>query len=282
MTSSKNGDETEVRMRHSCIPVNLSSINEKLTKTQRAHIECTSFKWAMDISNNFSISGGLLWELVSRWDVRSRGVRVRDRIVPFTPVDVSFALGLSIVVVLKEGKNKAQRHLNGCAAILQIWAFNHLSLGKAPAVSRFSFPRVLNWPIIDRVVATEEELKYDIVNAALFEQGQQFVDVIDYHKLVDENKDFKERIAVLEYEVRMMKEARVNTPFEEEVVQDDRQLVNFITEDEVGTLAGDVGHNTSFNDDANVAENQSKSKSNMATRMRKKPRKHGKRTRLNL
>ncbi|XP_050915960.1 uncharacterized protein LOC127131064 [Lathyrus oleraceus] len=309
-----------------------------------------------------------------------RGLRVRDKIVPFTPVDVSFALGLSIVgkslvveedqqcetldlfkgaditinnirkqlryhkkklvnfvrlyillafaefyfpktgnkvftgfvkqlddldsldahswgivvynfvvsslceslVVLKEGKNKAQRHLNRCVAILQIWAFNHLSLGKAPTVSRFSFTRVLNWPIIDRVVATEEELKYDIVNAALFEQGQQFVDVINYHRLVAENKDFKERIAVLEYEVRMMIEARVNTPFEEEVVQDDRQLVNFITEDEVGTLVGDVGHNTPFNDDANVTENQSKSKSNMATRMRKKPRKPGKRTILNL
>ncbi|KAI5443449.1 hypothetical protein KIW84_012190 [Lathyrus oleraceus] len=195
-------------------------------------------------------------ELVSRWDVRSRGFRVRDRIVPFTPVDVSFALGLSIVgnkvftrfvkklddfdsldahswgivvynfvvsslcessVMLKEGKNKAQRHLNGRVAILQIWAFNHLSLGKAPPVSRFSFPR-----IIDRVVAIEEELKYDIVNASLFEQGQQFVDVIDYHRLVTENKDFKERIAVLEYEVRMMKEARVNTPLEDEVVQDSR------------------------------------------------------------
>lgn len=132
------------------------------------------------------------------------------------------------------------------------------------------------------MVATEEKLKYDIVNAALFEQGHQFVDVIDYHRLVVENKDFKERITILEYEVRMMKEARVNTPFEEEVVQDDRQLVNFITEDEVGTLSGDVGHNTPFNDDVNVAEDQSKSKSNMATRMRKKPRKHGKRTRLNL
>lgn len=72
------------------------------------------------------------------------------------------------------------------------------------------------------MVATEEELKYDIVNAALFEQGQQFVDVTDYHRLVAENKYFKEMIAVFEYEVRIMKEARVNTPFEEEVVQDDR------------------------------------------------------------
>lgn len=131
MTSSKNGDETEVsnrhkfkllfvyiivvglhcwlikffhelkvRMRHNCIPMNLSSINEKLTKTQRAHIECTPFKWAMGISNNFSISGGLLWELVSRWDVRSRGFRVRDRIVPFTPVDVFFLLDCLLLVSL--------------------------------------------------------------------------------------------------------------------------------------------------------------------------------------
>ncbi|KAI5398992.1 hypothetical protein KIW84_064382 [Lathyrus oleraceus] len=181
----------------------------------------------------------------------------------------------------------------------EIWAFNYLSLGKAPAVSRFSFPRVLNWlvislqkkniekafeknMIIDRVVATEEYLKYDIVNIALFEQGQQFVDVTDYQRLMADNKDFKEMIAGLEYEMRMMKEARVNTPFEDEVVQDDRHLVNFITEDEVETFAGDVRYNNPFNDDANVTENQSKSKSNMATRMRKKPRKHGKITRMNL
>ncbi|KAI5435617.1 hypothetical protein KIW84_022142 [Lathyrus oleraceus] len=236
MTSSKNGDETEVRMRHNCIPVNLSSINEKLTKTQHAHIECTPFKWAMDISNNFSISGGLLWELVSRWDVRSRGFRVRDRIVPFSTVGVSFALGLSIV-----GKSLVVEEDQQCETLdifkgTEIWAFNHLSLGKAPTVSMFSFPRVLNWlvismqkkniekafeknMIIDRVVATEEELKYDIINVALSEQGQQFMDVIDYHRLVAENKYFKERIIIFEYEVRMMKEARVNTPFEEEVVK---------------------------------------------------------------
>jgi hypothetical protein len=75
----------------------LSTINKSLTAAQRAHIECTPFKWALDISNDFSIAGGLLWELVRRWDKRSRGFMVRDRIVPFTPVDVCFALGLSIV-----------------------------------------------------------------------------------------------------------------------------------------------------------------------------------------
>ncbi|CAK8533675.1 unnamed protein product [Lathyrus sativus] len=351
----------------------------------------------MIISNNISISGGLLWESVSRWDVRSRGFKVRDRIVSVTPINVCFALGLSIVgkslvveenqqsqtldlfkgtevtiynirkqlhyqkkklvnfvrlyillafaefyfpkignkvftefikqlddldsldtfswglavynfivsslcessVVLKEGKNKAQRHLNGCAAILQIWGFNHLSLGKAPVVTMFSFPRVLNWSvitmqkkniekafdknmIIDRVVATEKELNYDIVNTALFEQGQQFGNLYDYQRLVDNNKDFKERIAALEEEVRMRKEARVNTPFQDEDVQDDRQLINFVTEYAVETSAGDVGHNTPLNDDTIVEENLSKSRSNIATRMRKKPRKHGKRTRMNL
>ncbi|KAI5382996.1 hypothetical protein KIW84_070414 [Lathyrus oleraceus] len=199
MTSSKNDYEIEVQMRHSYIPVNISSINEKLTTTQRAHIECNPFKWAMDISNNFSISGnkvftGFIKKLddLDALDTYSWGIAVYNFVVSSL---------CESSVVLKEGKNTTQRHLNGCAAILQ------------------------------------------------------FVDVTDYHKLVVENKDFKERISVLEYEVRIMKEARVNSPFEDEVVQDDRQLVNFITKDEVGTFAGDVGYNTPFNDDANVAEN---------------------------
>ncbi|KAL5080910.1 hypothetical protein RYX36_009331 [Vicia faba] len=68
--------------------------------------------------------------------------------------------------------------------------------------------------IIERVVETNEELKYDIINAALFEHEQQSVDVHDYKSLVADNKDFKERISIVEDEMRMMKEARVNTLFE--------------------------------------------------------------------
>ncbi|XP_058764118.1 uncharacterized protein LOC131637541 [Vicia villosa] len=137
--------------------------------------------------------------------------------------------------------------------------------------------------IIERVVATGEELKYDIVNAALFEQGQQFVDPYDYQRLVAENRDFKERITILEGAARMLKEAKDNTRFENEDVQDDQQMVNFITEDEVGIAVGDVGHNTPPNVDANVVENQPKSTSNMATRLKKKPRtKRGKSSRMNL
>ncbi|KAL5081144.1 hypothetical protein RYX36_009565, partial [Vicia faba] len=61
----------------------------------------------------------------------------------------------------------------------------------------------------------------------------------------------KERITFLEDEVMMIKVASVNTPFENEDVQDDRQIVNFITKVEVGTFVGDVGHDTPPNDDAN-------------------------------
>lgn len=71
-----------------------------------------------------------------------------------------------------------------------------------------------------------------------------------------ENKDFKERITVLEDRIMMIKEARVNTLFEDVDVQDDQRIMNFITEYAVGTSVGDVGHNTPFNDDANVAENK--------------------------
>ncbi|XP_058768970.1 uncharacterized protein LOC131642769 [Vicia villosa] len=178
-------------------------------------------------------------------------------------------------IVLIEGQNKSQSHLNGCAAI---WASNHLSLGKAPAVSRFTFP----W-IIERVVATEEEMKCDIVNTTLFEQGQKVMDPHDYQRLVAENRDFQEWITFLEGEVRMLKEAKVNTLFENEDVQDDRQIMNFITKDEVGNSVGDVIHNTPSNDDANVVENQPKSKSNMDRRMKKKPRaKRRKNSRMNL
>lgn len=53
--------------------------------------------------------------------------------------------------------------------------------------------------------------------------------------------------------------------------------MGFINEDEIGTYAGDVVHNTPFTDDVNVLENQSKSTSNMATIMKKKPRKRVKR-----
>jgi hypothetical protein len=132
------------------------------------------------------------------------------------------------------------------------------------------------------VVATAEELKYDIANAALFEQGQQFVDVRDYQRLVVENNEFRERISILENEVRMIKEARASTLFENEDVQEDQQMVNFMNEVEVGTSAGDAGNNTPPYDDPNAVENLAKSTSNMATRIKKKPRKRGRKPRLNL
>lgn len=83
------------------------------------------------------------------------------------------------------------------------------------------------------MVATEEKLKYDICNVALFEKGQQFVDVHDYQWLMDENKEFKERITVLEDEMKMKKDAWFNILFEDEDVHDDRQIVNFTNEGEM-------------------------------------------------
>ncbi|KAI5447074.1 hypothetical protein KIW84_014790 [Lathyrus oleraceus] len=217
-------------MRHNHIPVILSSINEKLTKTQRAHIECTPFKWAMDISNNFSISGGLLCELVSRWDVRSRGFRVRDRIVPFTSVDVSFALGLSIVgkslVVEEDQQYQTLDLFKGAEVILnnirkqlrchKKKIVNFVRLYILLAFTEFYFPKTGNKVFMGFIKQLDD---LDFLDA------HSWVIVV-YNfvvsRLVAENKDFKEMIVVLEYEVRMMKEARVNTPFEDEVVQDDR------------------------------------------------------------
>ncbi|KAI5394794.1 hypothetical protein KIW84_061418 [Lathyrus oleraceus] len=152
------------------------------------------------------------------------------------------------------------------------------SIGQIPHRTRVLPVRLQDYEVVGNNELTPDG---DLVHFSVL-AGQQFVDVNDYQRLVAENKDFKERISVLEDEMRMMKEARVNTPFEDEDVQDDRQIMNFINKDEVGISSKDVGHNTPFNNYANVAENKSKYKSNMATRMKKKLRKRGKTTRINL
>lgn len=58
----------------------------------------------------------------------------------------------------------------------------------------------------------------------------------------------------------MIKEARVNILFEDEDIQDDRQIVNFINEDELRHSNGDVRHNIPFNDDADVMEKKDQNK----------------------
>lgn len=87
----------QIRLRHVLETKALVQINENLTNLQRMRLQMTPFKWIVELKERVQISGVLLRELVSRWDERSAGFRVRSRVVPFTTLDVCFGLGLPIV-----------------------------------------------------------------------------------------------------------------------------------------------------------------------------------------
>ncbi|KAJ1437326.1 hypothetical protein SESBI_03653 [Sesbania bispinosa] len=109
-TSTKEGASSgtkleKVRCRSNCDPKFIVKINKNLSEVQSRKIGCTTFKWLMKMPEKLYILGKLLRELAVRWDERGGGFRVRRTIVPITPLNVCFALGLRIVgekVVLDE------------------------------------------------------------------------------------------------------------------------------------------------------------------------------------
>ncbi|WJX96711.1 Ulp1 peptidase [Trifolium repens] len=68
-----------------------------MTQAQKARIEATPFKWLMRLPKKLKIRGILLDELVKRWNEKRGGFLIEGRLIRFTPLDVCFALGLSIV-----------------------------------------------------------------------------------------------------------------------------------------------------------------------------------------
>ncbi|KAJ1408580.1 hypothetical protein SESBI_23359 [Sesbania bispinosa] len=87
----------KVRCRRSRDPKFIVKANKNLSEVQSRKIGCTTFKWLMKMPEKLNISSKLLRELAVRWDERGGGFRVRRTIVPITPLDVCFALGLRIV-----------------------------------------------------------------------------------------------------------------------------------------------------------------------------------------
>ncbi|XP_057443185.1 uncharacterized protein LOC130734714 isoform X2 [Lotus japonicus] len=87
---------------------------------------------------------------------------------------------------LNKSKNKSVVRITGCAAILQIWALEHMFLRGRPICTGTirSFPRFLRWQnvamrkdkilkafednrVLEKLAATSEELQYDVVMEAM-------------------------------------------------------------------------------------------------------------------
>ncbi|WVZ12243.1 hypothetical protein V8G54_016773 [Vigna mungo] len=83
-------------VRHSVSTKFTSSLNEHLSKEQRALIGGTPFGWFLDFSGNVKVGRKMLSELVFRWVDSSSGFLIADKVVPMNEKDICLALGLSL------------------------------------------------------------------------------------------------------------------------------------------------------------------------------------------
>ncbi len=72
-------------------------VNHKLSRFQQERIKQTPFKWMLEMDKVLDISNSLMRELLSRWAADKEAFRIRKSIVPFSTLDVCFALGLPVV-----------------------------------------------------------------------------------------------------------------------------------------------------------------------------------------
>ena len=72
-------------------------VNHKLSRFQQERIKQTPFKWMLEMDKVLDISNSLMTQLLSRWAADKEAFRIRKSIVPFSTLDVCFALGLPVV-----------------------------------------------------------------------------------------------------------------------------------------------------------------------------------------
>lgn len=84
-------------MRHTVKTQALVEINRNLSPLQKKRLLTTPFHSLIDLVEEINISGVLLREVLRRWDTHSVGIRVGNRLISFSKLDVCFGLGLRIV-----------------------------------------------------------------------------------------------------------------------------------------------------------------------------------------
>ena len=87
----------QVRVRHNVLTQYIVDVNHKLSRFQQERIKQTPFKWMLEMDKVLDISNSLMRELLSRWAADKEAFRIRKSIVPFSTLDVCFALGLPVV-----------------------------------------------------------------------------------------------------------------------------------------------------------------------------------------
>uniref|UniRef100_A0A2N9ETW2 Aminotransferase-like plant mobile domain-containing protein n=1 Tax=Fagus sylvatica TaxID=28930 RepID=A0A2N9ETW2_FAGSY len=169
--------KVQPRIRHHCIVSKLMDVNKSLSEQCKRQLQTTPFGWLLNLHCNIEASGRMLEVMLASWNVDERAFQVGDRLIPFTLYDVALILGLpvrgepidcnqshsggyawgkAVYEFLVSGLNRAAAskqakkargnlHIQGCTALLQIWACEHLGIGQKNAEINQPFPRFLAW-----------------------------------------------------------------------------------------------------------------------------------------
>uniref|UniRef100_A0A2N9GQH8 Aminotransferase-like plant mobile domain-containing protein n=1 Tax=Fagus sylvatica TaxID=28930 RepID=A0A2N9GQH8_FAGSY len=169
--------EVQPRIRHHCIVSKLRDVNKSLSEECKSQLQTTPFGWLLNLHCNIEASGRMLEVMVASWNANECAFQVGDRLIPFTLYDIALILGLpmrgepidcnqsvygryawgkAVYEFLVSGLNRAAAskqakkakgnlHIQGCTALLQIWACEHLGIGQKNAEINQPFPRFLAW-----------------------------------------------------------------------------------------------------------------------------------------
>uniref|UniRef100_A0A2N9E278 Aminotransferase-like plant mobile domain-containing protein n=1 Tax=Fagus sylvatica TaxID=28930 RepID=A0A2N9E278_FAGSY len=164
--------EVAPRIRHQCSVTKLMEVNNSLAEECKSQLQTTPFGWLLNLHCNIEASGRILEVMATRWNADARAFQVGDRLIPFTLYDIALILGLPVrgepidlepisfwgavydflvsglsraASSMQAKKGRGNLHIQGCTALLQIWACEHLGVGSKNAEINQPFPRFLAW-----------------------------------------------------------------------------------------------------------------------------------------
>uniref|UniRef100_A0A2N9HUV3 Aminotransferase-like plant mobile domain-containing protein n=1 Tax=Fagus sylvatica TaxID=28930 RepID=A0A2N9HUV3_FAGSY len=183
-------------------------VNKSLAEECKSQLQTTPFGWLLNLHCNIEASGRILEVMATRWNADARAFQVGDRLIPFTLYDIALILGLPVrgepidwnqshsgganlgtyawgkavydflvsglsraASSMQAKKGRGNLHIQGCTALLQIWACEHLGVGSKNAEINQPFPRFLAWTppknVLSVLVAMPWEQDFNVVEEAM-------------------------------------------------------------------------------------------------------------------
>uniref|UniRef100_A0A2N9GQV0 Aminotransferase-like plant mobile domain-containing protein n=1 Tax=Fagus sylvatica TaxID=28930 RepID=A0A2N9GQV0_FAGSY len=178
-------------------------VNKSLSEECKSQLQTTPFGWLLNLHCNIEASGRMLEVMATSWNADARAFQVGDRLIPFTLYDIALILGLPVrgepidcnqshsggyawgkavydflvsglsraASSMQAKKGRGNLHIQGCTALLQIWACEHLGIGQKNAEINPTFPKIFSMDppknVLSVLVAMPWEQEFNVVEEAM-------------------------------------------------------------------------------------------------------------------